>query len=441
MLALYGPDKRRLRVPHPAQRHVGPALLSQARSSASSRLLFGPTVRDVNCAFKLFPRAVGQGLHADGALVSTELLVRARRERIPAHGRRRASLSAHHGSRDRRRCARGAARVPRALAAAHATRHCSTGSNRPRETAAGSVVVGHGAGGGRWYRGCSGSVSSSRCWPSTSRRRRCSPACTTTWSAGTRSATCRSPLTDTRRTSTIATRSFPGSRCWCAPSRCMTRDDVMVLVAGQRRCRDGRALVSRLASCSASGIGRQRTSRCGCSRSRRQRSFSSPPSARAPSSRPLRRASTTPAPETRARRSSPPHSRARSGSPGSRSSPRWPSNSSAAAGWRPRADMLFVLVAALPLVLYGLYMQVHIGDALALLHADHLPSFGLQPTPPWAGFAATWHTLMIASDGETRSIFAREVAYRTPRASCSVPACGPRRGSPDPSPCTAPSRG
>jgi dolichol-phosphate mannosyltransferase len=43
------------------------------------RLGFGPTVRDVNCAFKLFPRAVGRGLHADGALVSTELLVRARR--------------------------------------------------------------------------------------------------------------------------------------------------------------------------------------------------------------------------------------------------------------------------------------------------------------------------------------------------------------------------
>jgi hypothetical protein len=80
-------------------------------------------------------------------------------------------------------------------------------------------------------------------------------------------------------------------------------------------------------------------------------------------------------------------------------------------GWRPRADMLLILLAASPLVLYGLYMQIHIGDALALLHADHLPSFGLQPTPPWAGFAATWHTLMSASNGETRSIFAREVAY------------------------------
>jgi Gpi18-like mannosyltransferase len=80
-------------------------------------------------------------------------------------------------------------------------------------------------------------------------------------------------------------------------------------------------------------------------------------------------------------------------------------------GWRPRPEMLLVLLAALPLVLYGLYMQVHIGDALALLHADHLPAFGLQPTPPWAGFAATWHTLISTTNGETRSIFAREVAY------------------------------
>jgi len=42
------------------------------------RLLFGRTARDVNCGFKLFPRAVGCGLSSDGALISTELLVRAR---------------------------------------------------------------------------------------------------------------------------------------------------------------------------------------------------------------------------------------------------------------------------------------------------------------------------------------------------------------------------
>ena len=68
-------------------------------------------------------------------------------------------------------------------------------------------------------------------------------------------------------------------------------------------------------------------------------------------------------------------------------------------GWRPRPEMLLVLLAALPLVLYSLYMQIHIGDALALLHADHLPSFGLQPTPPWTGFATTWHTLISTTNG------------------------------------------
>jgi glycosyltransferase involved in cell wall biosynthesis len=40
----------------------------------------GSTARDVNCAFKLFPRQLGCGLASDGALISTELLVRARDE-------------------------------------------------------------------------------------------------------------------------------------------------------------------------------------------------------------------------------------------------------------------------------------------------------------------------------------------------------------------------
>ena len=43
------------------------------------RVVSGPLVRDVNCAFKLFPREIGQGLHADGAIISTELVLRARR--------------------------------------------------------------------------------------------------------------------------------------------------------------------------------------------------------------------------------------------------------------------------------------------------------------------------------------------------------------------------
>jgi glycosyltransferase involved in cell wall biosynthesis len=38
----------------------------------------GRTVRDINCGFKLFPRTVARGLVSDGALISTELLLRAR---------------------------------------------------------------------------------------------------------------------------------------------------------------------------------------------------------------------------------------------------------------------------------------------------------------------------------------------------------------------------
>jgi Mannosyltransferase (PIG-V) len=80
-------------------------------------------------------------------------------------------------------------------------------------------------------------------------------------------------------------------------------------------------------------------------------------------------------------------------------------------GWKPRGELWLVLLLPLPLALYAGYMQIHIGDALALLDADKLPSFGEQLTPPWTGFAATWNTLISATDGETRSIFAREVAY------------------------------
>ncbi len=43
------------------------------------RVVMGPTVRDVNCAFKLFPREVGVGLRAEGAMISTELVLRAHR--------------------------------------------------------------------------------------------------------------------------------------------------------------------------------------------------------------------------------------------------------------------------------------------------------------------------------------------------------------------------
>jgi glycosyltransferase involved in cell wall biosynthesis len=90
LLALYGPDK----VVSGYRIRRNDTLLRRLYHSAFFglvRLLFGPTVRDVNCAFKLFPRAVGQGLHADGALVCTEMLVRARRS-----GYRLMDVGVHH---------------------------------------------------------------------------------------------------------------------------------------------------------------------------------------------------------------------------------------------------------------------------------------------------------------------------------------------------------
>jgi glycosyltransferase involved in cell wall biosynthesis len=90
LLALYGPDRvicgyRIRRKDTWVRRFYHKAFFGLVR------IAFGPTARDVNCAFKLFPRAVGQGLHADGALVSTELLVRARRR-----GYRLMDVGVHH---------------------------------------------------------------------------------------------------------------------------------------------------------------------------------------------------------------------------------------------------------------------------------------------------------------------------------------------------------
>ena len=53
--------------------------LSNRAFFALVRLSVGRLAADINCGFKLFPRAVGEGLTADGAMVSTELLLRAHR--------------------------------------------------------------------------------------------------------------------------------------------------------------------------------------------------------------------------------------------------------------------------------------------------------------------------------------------------------------------------
>ena len=90
LLALYGPDRvvsgYRIRRSDTFLRR-----LYHRAFFGLVRIAFGPTVRDVNCAFKLFPRRVGQGLHADGALVCTEMLVRARRS-----GYRLMNVGVHH---------------------------------------------------------------------------------------------------------------------------------------------------------------------------------------------------------------------------------------------------------------------------------------------------------------------------------------------------------
>jgi len=77
---------------------------------------------------------------------------------------------------------------------------------------------------------------------------------------------------------------------------------------------------------------------------------------------------------------------------------------------RPR-ELAELLVVPVPLVLYCVYMRVHTGDGLALFDANGLPAFGHMLVAPWDGFRTTWHTLVTATDGETRSIFAREVAF------------------------------
>ena len=79
--------------------------------------------------------------------------------------------------------------------------------------------------------------------------------------------------------------------------------------------------------------------------------------------------------------------------------------------WRPRPEMLLLLLIPAPFVIYCLYMGARTADPLAFFSAQALPSFGHHLTAPWDGFATTWNTLVTAHGGETRSIFAREIAF------------------------------
>jgi glycosyltransferase involved in cell wall biosynthesis len=60
------------------RRDPWPRRLNHAAFFTLVRALNGPTLRDVNCAYKLFARDLGLGLRSSGAMISTELALRAR---------------------------------------------------------------------------------------------------------------------------------------------------------------------------------------------------------------------------------------------------------------------------------------------------------------------------------------------------------------------------
>lgn len=78
---------------------------------------------------------------------------------------------------------------------------------------------------------------------------------------------------------------------------------------------------------------------------------------------------------------------------------------------RPGRHWGWALLVPLPLVLFSVYLQARTGDALAMLHAESLPSFGESLTWPWNGFRTTWATATSAGDPTNVSIFQREVVF------------------------------
>ena len=76
---------------------------------------------------------------------------------------------------------------------------------------------------------------------------------------------------------------------------------------------------------------------------------------------------------------------------------------------RLRRDGPWTAVILLPLVVYGAYMQVHVGDPLAAIHAQALPSYGITATWPWDGLRVTLATVTSTTDPVNRDIFLREI--------------------------------
>ena len=361
----------RLRLPHPAQRHVAAPPVSQRvlrpRATALRARRFAMSTARSSCFLARSVRVCtpterssapscwcARGGAATSSWTSACITTRARPVARPAPT-----------------CASCCARFASSGSCAP-IRRCSTGSIRPRERRPSASSWGPPLAAVARLAPALARRVRRTCWSSTSRGCRCSPGCTITWPRGTRSAICRSPPTDIRRTSATSTRSCPGFRCSCTASCVITRDDVTAawLVNAVAETVALWYLVAAGARGARPGVGD--VLRCGWSRSRRPRSSSSRRSAKARSSRLPRRACTTRAPVSRARRSSPARSRARSGSRVWRSSPRSPSSSCGAAGGvRVRicssCSRCCCRSRSTPL-----YMQIHIGDARALLDADKL---------------------------------------------------------------------
>jgi glycosyltransferase involved in cell wall biosynthesis len=119
----FDPADLRLLLPHYAPDRVVAGYRAHRRDgtlrSASNRAFFslvrasfGHIAADVNCAFKLFPAEVGRGLRSEGAMISTELLLRARRS-----GYRVVEVAVGHRPR---RAGRATGAAPRVVARAFA---------------------------------------------------------------------------------------------------------------------------------------------------------------------------------------------------------------------------------------------------------------------------------------------------------------------------------
>ncbi len=73
-------------------------------------------------------------------------------------------------------------------------------------------------------------------------------------------------------------------------------------------------------------------------------------------------------------------------------------------------DVLMVCLTPLPFAVFALYMSVHVGDALALFHANTV-FFGHEFAAPWTGMQATWRTYDHAKPGLDKFVWFRELAF------------------------------